>query len=46
MSAWHPQPPRRWLVSADMLDPDSFRTLRVWALWGKVPGVAGKQLAA
>ena len=31
-----------------LLDPDSFRALRVWALWGKLPGagVAGKQLAA
>jgi hypothetical protein len=39
---------RTLLVSADMLDRDSFRALRVWALWGKLPGagVAGKQLAA
>jgi hypothetical protein len=36
------------LVTADMLDRDSFRALRIWALWGKLPGagVAGKQLAA
>jgi hypothetical protein len=39
-------PARRLLVSADMLDRDSFRALRLWALWGKLPGVAGKQLAA
>jgi hypothetical protein len=41
-------PARRFLVTADMLDGDSFRALRVWALWGKLPGagVAGKQLAA
>ena len=39
-------PPRRVLVSADMLDAESFRRLRVWALWRKLPGVAGKQLAA
>jgi hypothetical protein len=37
---------RTLLVSADMLDRDSFRSLRVWALWGKLPGVAGKQLPA
>jgi len=39
---------RALLVSADMLERDSFRALRVWALWGKLPGdgVAGKQLAA
>ena len=37
---------RTLLVTADMLDPNSFRALRVWALWGKLPGVAGKQLAA
>jgi len=37
---------RTLLVTADMLDPESFRVLRLWALWGKVPGVAGKQLLA
>jgi hypothetical protein len=38
---------RTLLVSADMLDGDSFRALRVWALWGKLPAaVAAKQLAA
>lgn len=37
---------RTLLVSADMLDRDSFRSLRVWALWGKLAAVAGKQLAA
>jgi hypothetical protein len=39
------RPPRRLLVTADMLGAEAFRALRVWALWGKVP-VAGKQLAA
>ena len=37
------------LVARDMLDPEMFRRLRVWALWGRVPGgeaVAGKQLQA
>jgi hypothetical protein len=37
---------RTLLVTADMLDRDSFRALRLWALWGKLPGVAGKPLAA
>jgi hypothetical protein len=42
------RPARHILVTADMLDPDSFRALRIWALWGKLPGagVAGKQLSA
>lgn len=36
---------RTLLVSADMLDRDSFRALRVWALWGRLPGAAGKPVA-
>jgi len=42
------RPARHILVTADMLDADSFRALRIWALWGKLPGagVAGKQLTA
>jgi hypothetical protein len=46
LAARHPA--RRFLVTADMLDGNSFRALRVWALWGKLPGagVAGKQLVA
>jgi hypothetical protein len=28
-----------------MLAPHEFRRLRLWALWGRVPGVAGEQLA-
>jgi hypothetical protein len=42
------RPARHILVTADMLDRDSFRALRIWALWGKLPGagVAGKQLTA
>ena len=40
------QPWRRTiLVTRDMLHADSFRALRIWALWGKLPGVAAKQLA-
>ena len=37
---------RAVLVSRDMLDAESFRQLRIWALWGKLPGVATKQLPA
>ena len=40
------RPRRTVLVTRDMLAPDSFRSLRLWALWGKVPGVAAKQLPA
>jgi len=41
------RPSRRTiLVTRDMLAPDSFRALRLWALWGKAPGVAAKQLPA
>jgi len=38
--------PRAVLVSADMLGGADFRRLRLWALWGKLPAVAGKQLPA
>ena len=44
---------RTLLVTADMLDPEEFRRLRIWALWNRLPsahlsnaGVAAKQLAA
>ena len=37
---------RTLLVSADMLSPQEFRRLRLWALWNRLPGVAPKQLAA
>jgi hypothetical protein len=36
---------RTVLVTRDMLAADSFRALRLWALWGKT-GVASKQLPA
>jgi toxin CptA len=36
---------RTLLLTPDMLDSESFRRLRVWALWGKVP-VARPPLAA
>jgi hypothetical protein len=35
---------RSILVTADMLDPGRFRLLRLWALWGRLPGVAPVQL--
>jgi hypothetical protein len=35
---------RTILVFRDMLAEDSFRRLRIWGIWGKLPGVAGKQL--
>lgn len=31
---------RTVIVSADMLAPEAFRRLRLWALWGRLPGVA------
>jgi membrane-bound toxin of toxin-antitoxin system len=37
---------RTILVTRDMLAPDEFRHLRVWALWGRLPKVAFKQLPA
>ena len=37
---------RTVLVAADMLSPAEFRRLRLWALWRKLPAVAGKQLPA
>jgi membrane-bound toxin of toxin-antitoxin system len=35
---------RTLLISRDMLRGDSFRLLSIWALWGKLPAVARKQL--
>ena len=41
------RPARRTiLVTADMLGAAEFRQLRIWALWAKLPAVAGKQLPA
>jgi hypothetical protein len=37
---------RTVLVTLDMLGEESFRLLRIWALWGKLPQVAPKQLPA
>ena len=35
---------RTVLVTLDMLGEESFRVLRIWALWGKLPQVAPRQL--
>ena len=45
LPAGHPLS-RTVLVTADMLGREAFRRLRLWALWGKLPGVAAKQLPA
>jgi hypothetical protein len=37
---------RSVLVTAGMLQPGPFRLLRLWALWGRVPGVAPGQVPA
>jgi hypothetical protein len=37
---------RTILVTRDMADAQLFRRLRIWALWGKLPVVATKQLPA
>jgi hypothetical protein len=36
---------RSLLVVAGMLPTDAFRLLRLWALWGRLPDVARRQLA-
>jgi hypothetical protein len=36
---------RSFLVAGSMLPAASFRLLRLWALWGKLPGVAPGQLS-
>ncbi len=37
---------RSVLVTAGMLEPAAMRVLRLWALWGRTPGVAPGQLPA
>ncbi len=37
---------RSLLVVRDMLPPAEFRSLRLWALWGRVPAAASPQRAA
>jgi Membrane-bound toxin component of toxin-antitoxin system len=33
---------RTIVVARDMLDPEAFRALRLWALWGRLPGSAAR----
>ena len=40
------RPRRTILVTADMLPAADFRRLRIWALWGKLPGAAAARLPA
>jgi hypothetical protein len=40
------RPRRTIFVTAGMLSPREFRQLRIWALWGRLPGVAAAQLPA
>jgi len=40
------RPRRTILVSAGMMAASDFRRLRIWALWGRLPGVAAAQLPA
>jgi len=40
------QPRRTILVTAGMMAADDFRRLRIWALWGRLPGVAAARLPA
>ncbi|MGH8764267.1 MAG: hypothetical protein ACRET8_00975, partial [Burkholderiales bacterium] len=35
---------RGLLIVSGMVGEEAFRLLRIWALWGKVPGVAPRQL--
>jgi len=35
---------RTLLITGDMLERDAFRRLRIWALWGKLPGAATERL--
>lgn len=37
---------RALLIPADMLDGRQGRLLRLWALWGRLPAVASRQLGA
>ena len=40
------RPRRTILVSAGMMAASDFRRLRIWALWGRLPGAAAAQLPA
>jgi hypothetical protein len=40
------RPRRTILVTAGMMSADDFRRLRIWALWGRLPGMVAAQLPA
>jgi len=40
------RPRRTILIPAGMMSAADFRRLRIWALWGRLPGVAAAQLPA
>ena len=40
------RPRRTVLIISGMMAAEDFRRLRIWALWGKLPGVAAAQLPA
>jgi hypothetical protein len=37
---------RTIVVARDMLDPETFRALRLWALWGRIPQSGDRHAAA
>ena len=37
---------RTIVVARDMLDPEAFRALRLWALWGRIPESWDRHAAA
>ncbi|OFZ97573.1 MAG: hypothetical protein A2Z64_03600 [Betaproteobacteria bacterium RIFCSPLOWO2_02_67_12] len=44
--ALHGASRRTLLITGDMLETESFRRLRLWALWGRLPGAAVARFAA
>jgi hypothetical protein len=40
------RPRRTILVTTGMMSAEDFRRLRIWALWGRLPGGAAAQLPA
>ena len=40
------RPRRTILITAGMMSPADFRRLRIWALWGRLPGVTADRLPA
>src|SRR5262245_60844648 len=40
------RPRRTILITPGMMSAEDFRRLRIWALWGRLPGVVAAQLPA